>query len=264
MRLAWVTDIHLDFLGESSLERFCRGVADTGADGVLVGGDTAQAASLERMLRLMSLRIRKPIWFVLGNHDFYGGSIADVRQRARNLSHPGRLVWLGAVDAVELTSTAALVGHDGWGDARLGDHAGSTVVLNDFLRIGDFIHVDKPELGCRLAELGDEAAAHLRRVLPPALERYEHVLVLTHVPPFRQAAWHLGAISEEDWLPYFSCKATGDVLLEVAARRPDRLVTVLCGHTHSSGFYQPAPNLRVHTGGAAYGSPIVQLPLLEV
>jgi Icc protein len=264
VRLAWVTDIHLDFLDGSSLERFCCNVADTGADGVLVGGDTAQAASFERMLRLMSLRIRKPIWFVLGNHDFYGGSIADVRRRARDLTRQGRLVWLGAADCVELTPTTALVGHDGWGDARLGDHAGSTVVLNDFLRIQELLGLDKPELGERLTRLGDEAAAHLEQVLQPALERFEHVLVLTHVPPFREAAWHRGALSEEDWLPYFSCKATGDVLLDQAGRHPDRLVTVLCGHTHSGGFYQPLPNVRVHTGGAAYGSPVVQRPLLVV
>ena len=50
-----------------------------------------------------------------------------------------------------------------------------------------------------------------------ALERFEHVLVLTHVPPFREACWHEGRISGDDYLPYFACKATGDVLLDEAS-----------------------------------------------
>jgi 3',5'-cyclic AMP phosphodiesterase CpdA len=264
MKLAWVTDIHLDFLGESEIARFCDSVTNAGPDGVLVGGDIAQAASFEAALRQMEERIGKPIWFVLGNHDFYGASVAAVRQRAATLSREGRIVWLGAVEAVELTPRTGLVGHDGWGDARLGDHEGTSVILNDFLRITDLIGTDRTQLAGVLGRLGEESAVHLRRVLPVALERFEHVVVLTHVPPFREACWHEGRISGDDYLPYFACKATGNVLLDEASRHGDRLVTVLCGHTHSSGEYRPLPNLRVITGAAQYGRPTIQWPLLEV
>lgn len=264
MKLAWVTDIHLDFLGEAEIAAFCASVARAGPDGVLVGGDIALASSFESALRRMEQGIGKPIWFVLGNHDFYGSSVAAVRERAATLSNEGRITWLGAVEAVELTPQTGLVGHDGWGDARLGDHAGSLVVLNDFFRIADLVVADKDELARVLRRLGDESAAHLRRVLPAALERFAQVVVLTHVPPFREACWHEGRISGDEWLPYFVCKATGDVLLEEASRQPDRRVTVLCGHTHSAGEYRPLPNLRVVTGAAQYGSPAVQWPLLDV
>jgi hypothetical protein len=40
-------------------------------------------------------------------------------------------------------------------------------------------------------------------------------------------------------------------------------MTVLCGHTHSSGEAQILPNLRVLTGGAVYGKPALQR-VLEV
>ena len=173
-------------------------------------------------------------------------------------------MWLGAAGVVELTATTALVGHDGWGDARLGDHARSLVVLNDFFYVADLAGAGKPELARRLARLGDESAAHFRRVLPDALERFPHVVVLTHVPPFRDACWHQGAISDDHWLPYFTCKAVGDVLIEEASRRPDRRLTVLCGHTHSSGRCRPLPNLHVVTGAAVYGRPAMQRPLIEV
>jgi hypothetical protein len=94
--------------------------------------------------------------------------------------------------------------------------------------------------------------------VPKALERFEHVLFLTHVPPFRDACWHEGKISDDEWLPYFTCKAAGDALVEVMRARPDRTMTVLCGHTHSPGNAQILPNLKVRTGGATYGSPRVE------
>lgn len=264
MKLAWLTDIHLDFLDEAGVGAFCNSIATTTAQGVLVGGDIALAGTFEGALRTMAQQVGKPLWFVLGNHDYYGGRVAAVRERATALSREGRAVWLGAVGVVELTPRTALVGHDGWGDARFGDHTGSTVLLNDFFRIADLVGSDKARLGQVLGRLGDESAAHLRRVLPPALDRFEHVLVLTHVPPFREACWHEGRISSDAYLPYFACKATGDVLLEQALRRGDRQMTVLCGHTHSAGECRPLPNLRVVTGAAEYGRPSVQQPLLEV
>jgi 3',5'-cyclic AMP phosphodiesterase CpdA len=264
MRLAWVTDIHLDFLSAIQTDRFFAQIAETGADGVVVGGDIALAASVEPLLRRMGRVVGKPVWFVLGNHDFYGGSIAAVRETAAALSREGSVVWLGGADVVELSPRAALVGHDGWGDARLGNAAGTPVLLNDFVLIAELAGADRADLTARLRRLGDEAAAHVARVLPEALERYNQVLVLTHVPPFRQACWHRGSYSDDDWLPYFTCKALGDVLLSEAARRPNRQITVLCGHTHSAGECHPLPNLRVVTGAAEYGRPTVQQPVLEV
>jgi hypothetical protein len=81
------------------------------------------------------------------------------------------------------------------------------------------------------------------------------------VPPFRESCWHKGKISDDDWLPHFACKAVGDVLLNAMRQWPDRQMTVLCGHTHSSGEALILPNLKVFTGAAEYGRPIVQTVL---
>jgi hypothetical protein len=43
----------------------------------------------------------------------------------------------------------------------------------------------------------------------------------------------------------------------VASGHPDRRILVLCGHTHSAGVHDHAPNLRVLTGAAVYGKPDV-------
>lgn len=264
MWLAWVTDIHLDFLSDEQTDRFFARIVETGADGVVVTGDIALATTVAGLLCRMGRAVDRPVWFVLGNHDFYGGSIAAVRAAVTGLSREGRVVWLPAADVVELSPHTALVGHDGWGDGRLGNVDATPVLLTDFFVIAELAGVDRTELTARLRRLGDEAAAHLGRVLPDALESHEHVLVVTHVPPLREACWHRGGYSDDDWLPYFTCKALGDVLLSEATRRPDRQITVLCGHTHSGGECRPLPNLHVVTGAAEYGRPVVQTPLLEV
>jgi predicted MPP superfamily phosphohydrolase len=168
--LAWATDVHLNFLTDHDLMAFCASVAELRPDALVLTGDIAEAPNLGRLLGRVASALERPIYFVLGNHDFYHGSIAEV----------------------------------------------------------------------------------------PALERYPLVIVATHVPPFKEACWHEGKLSNDDWLPFFTCKSVGDVLLEAARGKPDHRLEVLCGHTHGAGVAELAPNLIVRTGGAEYGRPELQ------
>jgi predicted MPP superfamily phosphohydrolase len=259
VNLAWATDIHLDFLDAASIEQFTVQLERSGADAFLIGGDIAKAGSVERQLRSLESRLLRPVYFVLGNHDFYVGSIARVRDAMRDLSKRSKLLkWLPTAGVVELTHDTALVGHDGWGDARIGNVDTTPIRLNDFVMIEELSGINRETRRDRLRALGDEAAAYVRELLPKALERFPKVIFLTHVPPFREACWHEGAISDDDWLPYFTCQAVGDALLAVMRDRPDRDLTVLCGHTHGAGTAELLPNLRVWTGGADYGAPRVE------
>ena len=253
MKAAWLTDIHLDHLGgwRDSL------LADLGkidADCFLVTGDIAQARSIHESLRSMASALGRDIYFVLGNHDYYYGSIAGVRILVEGLCRRSeRLHWLGDCGAVRLSEGTAVVGHDGWGDGRLGNFKGTGVMLNDFRLIEELAGLGRDARLTKLRALGDEAAAHLRKAVVEALSIADHVAVLTHVPPFAEAAWHEGNPSHADWLPYFACKAVGDVLADVMRANPGKRMTVLCGHTHSAGVAQILPNLTVHTGAADYG-----------
>jgi 3',5'-cyclic AMP phosphodiesterase CpdA len=264
MRLAWLTDIHLEFVADAGVEALARQVVATRPDAVLVGGDIGTATGVMRYLRRLADAIHTPIHFVLGNHDFYGGSIAAVRADAvkLQLDHDG-LSWLSAAGVVPLTAATALVGHDGWGDGGFGNAATTGVMLNDFLMIDELRSARHQQRLATLGRLGEEAAEHFRAVLPEALDRFDHVVVLTHVPPFAEAAWHEGKPSDPDWLPYFACRAAGEVLKDAMQRHSARRMTVLCGHTHGAGEYAPLPNLTVLTGGAEYGKPRPQR-LVEV
>src|SRR5579863_7779106 len=108
MKLCWSTDIHLDFLNAGGIEGFTRKLEDSGADAFLIGGDIAKAGSIERHLRSLEARLLRPVYFVLGNHDFYVGSISKVRAAMKRLTDGSRLLrWLPAAGVVGLTSTTA-------------------------------------------------------------------------------------------------------------------------------------------------------------
>jgi hypothetical protein len=85
--------------------------------------------------------------------------------------------------------------------------------------------------------------------LTHAVDAYRRIVVVTHVPPFAEAAWHEGQPSAPAWAPFFACQATGVVLLDIARRWADREFVVLCGHSHGAGEYAPLANLRVTHGG---------------
>ena len=258
MRYAWLTDIHLEFLRDHEAIRFVEEIADQKLDGLFLTGDISIATKLEFHLQLFAERCQTPVYFVLGNHDYYGGAIETVREMAAVCNRSNLLHWLPATGVVELSKDACLVGHGGWADGRLGDYAGSRILLNDYLKIKNFVQAGSLGRLALLNSLGDQAAEYFKAILPESLAKYKQVIVLTHIPPFKEACWHKGAMGADDWLPHFSCKAVGDVLEKFMVEHPERQMTVLCGHTHSSGQVEVLPNLLVKTGGAEYGLPMIQ------
>jgi predicted MPP superfamily phosphohydrolase len=270
MRLAWATDVHLNFLDAAPRHQFYQSLGED-SDAVAISGDIAESTDIEAYLREMEQSLRRPIYFVLGNHDFYRGSIGRTREAvARLAAQSEHLVYLTANQVVELTSATALVGHDGWADARLGDFQNSNVILNDYVLIEELrkwrdigledahLFLDKENLAEALEVLGDEAGRHFERALSEAAEKYANVIAVTHVPPFREAAWYEGRTSDDNFLPHFSCKAAGDAMLRVMKSNVQSNLLVLCGHTHGSGEANLLKNLKVLTGKAVYGSPEVQ------
>lgn len=258
-KVAWLTDLHLNFLRPAEVERFIGGLHRTACDAVLIGGDIGHSNSVLTCLTKIDETLSCPVYFVLGNHDYYHGSISRTRQAVAAWSRRSRRTrWLPDAGVIELSSDTCLIGHDGWADGRCGDFLHSSVWLNDYLLIEEFLHLGREALLRKLNALGDEAAAFLEDVLPGALDHYPKIILLTHAPPFREACWHQGRISDSDGAPHFVCAAAGEVLRKMMARRPDRSMTVLCGHTHSGGVARILDNLVVKTGSADYGAPKIQ------
>lgn len=263
MRAVWLTDIHLNFLeGKEDTQRFIESVVKTDADMILLGGDIGEAASLLDYLDAVSNMLSCPVYFVLGNHDFYGDGISAVRQRVEAYCQDSeRMVYLNTRDPIRIGEQTALLGHDGWPDGRLGDYANTEVMLNDFLLIKDFEGLGKIDRLSAMQTLADQAASHFKTALAECLVDHAEIIALTHVPPFREASWFNGKPSSDDYLPFFACYAVGKVMRDMMEAHPDCRLTVLCGHTHGSGTCDILPNLHVRTGGARYGKPEIQTVL---
>jgi 3',5'-cyclic-AMP phosphodiesterase len=267
MRLAWLTDIHLDFVEPVDVDPFVKEIADSNPDSVLISGDISTATTIEYHLSLLEKRLRIPIYFVLGNHDYYEGSVGDLRKRVLGICEKSQnLHWLTGNGIIQLTKKTCLIGHDGWADGRFGDYSGSEVLLNDYFLIKEFqllgiagLSIEEKYGRLQLMQvLANQAATHFARFLPDALHSFEQIILLTHVPPFREACWHESRISDNDSLPHFSSKVVGDILVKEMMAHAAKKLLVLCGHTHSPGEVDILSNLRVLTGRSTYGSPEVQ------
>ncbi len=264
MRLAWLTDIHLNFVKEDQRRQFLEMVKEK-ADAVVISGDIAESHDVAYFLLEIEKIIEKPIFFVLGNHDFYKDSIVKTRQRIAELAAESHFLrYLTDLDIVELSPQTAIIGHDGWADGRFGDYQGTEEILNDHLLIAELAQwfknyeIDKIGLSKTLTALADEAAQHFERVLGEAVKKYPSIIAVTHVPPFREAAWYQGKISNDEFLPYFACKVVGDVSKRVMQANPHVNLLVLCGHTHGGGEVRILPNLQVLTGAVEYGKPAIE------
>lgn len=263
-KIAWLTDLHLEFADTfSQMKALCSELHKVRPDLILVGGDTGLSYSFGDYLEHIADKIQRPVYFVLGNHDCYHGSIRETGLAACQLSKRSNLVtYLTKSGFIGLTDRTALVGHDSWADGRLGSGTQSKLELNDYRLIEEFKHLGPEARFGLLAKMGDQAAEELRIDLVAALEYHKEVIVLTHVPPFREACWHEGRISGDEFLPHFTCKAVGEILVDVASSNPRKSVLVLCGHSHGKGEIEVLPNLVVKTGGAIYGKPLLQEVLL--
>lgn len=267
MKLAWLTDIHLNFLDDIERENFYQKIIDSQSDGVLISGDIAEAPSVGDILTEMAKYIKKPIYFVLGNHDYYRGQVTKVRDEMIALTKKNdNLFWLPASGSQKLNNNTFLIGQDGWADGRLGDYQNSRVVLNDSRMIAELFQgkiLGKHELLEKMQELADEDAAQLKIDLENAIDKKPHkVIILTHVPPFRETCLHMGEISGDEWLPYFGSKIMGEVLAQMAQKNPSIEFLVLCGHTHSEAFCRINDNLVVEVGKAEYYQPEIQKIIL--
>jgi predicted phosphohydrolase len=190
--LTWVTDPHLEFLPAIKIVDFAKKIDAHKSDAVLITGDISDARGISEALGILAKNTDKKIYFVLGNHDRYAGSFQKVEETAKQASSVfPNLVRLTGKEIIPLNNRVALVGIDGWADASAGTGAKTKVRLNDDNNIFDLLFLaDQNARFDFMLQLAQGYAATLRPTLASALEKYDEVIVATHVPPFIEATWH--------------------------------------------------------------------------
>jgi predicted phosphodiesterase len=272
MQLDWLTDPHLDHLpNEKALIKFVKGLNARPSDGLLLTGDIAESATIPQFLEILSGAYRRPVYFVLGNHDYYGGWMVETQERVKEMCvavPEGILNYMPDAGVVMLSKRTAIVGHDGMYDGREGK-PGLKFAMSDFFLpsgISDFVEAfswGSRHLFDKLRELGEESAAHVKETVREArLQGARRILILTHVPPFLEASYFRGRPSEPGSAPFYVNRSLGDALLELAEQNPKIVMEVFAGHTHGRRVYQARDNLVVRVGSARYGrQPKYQEPI---
>lgn len=232
------------------------------SEGILITGDIATGTTIVTELEWLATNLECPIYFVLGNHDFYHSNFETVYQDVHRVvrEYPS-LHWLTHHDAITIGASTVLLGVEGWGDASNGDFLATPVRLNDHQLIADLTGFDRPTLQRKLQNLGQQYAKQLQQKVHTVLEKQpnlKEIVIATHVPPFPESAWYMGYSGAPDWIPDFTCKFIGDLLLKLADTHPDIHWIVLCGHGHHRGSVNMRPNLVVDTGHAEYGTPSIE------
>lgn len=259
LKLVWITDTHMDAASQIAQATFLDDLLAAKPDVILVGGDLCNGHACLQKLQVLQKMLQKPIFFVLGNHDFYYGSIAKIREMAQDLSTlDPNIKFLTDGSVIPLAKNTALIGHDGWSDGQAGNFLQSSIQLNDYVLIDELRSIAPEERLARLAAYGQEAAESLKKGLLAAFTRYQRVIILTHVPPFREVCLYEGQPTDDNWAPHFVGMQTGQMLLAVAKSHPDKEILVLCGHTHSSADLFMEPNLRIVVGESELGAPALQ------
>lgn len=264
---AWATDTHLDFLGGSQrIIEFGESLIASNPTGVFLTGDIASGKDIVFYLSALEKIVQRPIYFVLGNHDYYGTSIEETRKTMREITNAsGFLRYMPTMPYYALTPSTAVIGHDGWYDAYYGDWQRSDFEMNDWRAIKEFHDVrgNKASIVTEARRLAHEAVTHVHNGIKQAVRYHRNLIILTHVPPYRESHIYQGKIGDDYAQPWFTSKMMGDMLLDASKAFPNHTFNVLAGHTHGKYSGKITDNLMVNVGGAEYYRPQLQ-GLIEV
>ncbi len=245
--LVWLSDLHADSL-RSDLVVDLEVLGRESPEGILITGDISNADRLDDHLTALAT-LRCPIFFILGNHDYWNGSFAGVAALVRSAcSKKTNLVFLDQSELVQLGGGTVLIGGQGWGDGQAGLGEQSPVTSRDRQLIQEFADKPRDRYFKMLREMGRASAFGFSKMAVLALEDSQHLILATHVPPFAASA-----LRKPQDLPYYVNMALGEEIVRIALQFPGKRISVYCGHTHRKCVYRPLPNVTVHVAEATSG-----------
>lgn len=250
MKLAWLSDTHLDQVSSIDITRLCRGIAKEGADAIVITGNVSSGHQLVESLGYLETNAFMPVYYVLGQKDYSHTTIDKMRAVATAIETEegyDPIVYVSTRGPVELTDTLTLVGLDGWGDLREGRKKNTRFLLRDHIAIKDFRKMDNDSIMGLLQNLADSDVRKARETLLEVLESGKDVLLLSSVIPFSELLEKDGDMPNDDMLAYYVCRVLGDTLLELADEYPDRKIRVLCGSMQTDSTHSPRENLTCET-----------------
>lgn len=259
-KLLWLSDLHLDQAATSSRDKLFDDLENSDYHAAVITGDTATSGSLILNLQALAAACSpRPVYLVLGNHDFYFSTLDRTKKEVTALCNKiSNLHHLQDHGAIWLGEHTLLLGHHGWADARCGWGAKTFVRNPDHWCIDDFRTLGKSERFELMAKLGQDSTRAIRHSLKSILPRGKHVIIATHVPPFQTSALYNGKPCGPCHSTFFVNASMGGMLISTALSNPQTMFTTICGHTHSPIHESILGNLESRVAGAKRGRPQIQ------
>jgi predicted phosphodiesterase len=222
MKLQVVSDLHLSVAGFD--------LPDTAADWIVLAGDVARPPEACAWARGLG----KPVIYVAGNHEFYGGSIDGTLSALRAHSAGTEIHVLEADELI--VEGVRFLGTTLWSDFSAVDESEraqaeeqAVAMIRDFSRIRASSAAERPFSPNDSIELFRRSAAWLQRKLDEPFDG--PTVVVTHHAPSRQSIHPRFAGS-----PLNACFVSdAEWLMGV-----ERVVLWIHGHTHDSFDYTVA------------------------
>lgn len=249
-KILWYTDTHFK---PWTRFKILNSIQDEKPKAVFLSGDITYGPTLISDLKFLGERIGRPLYFILGNHDYHGSSIAKVHEEIRKVcAEYKNLVWVTEAGVIPLTEEVALIGAEGWYDARIGNPEYIKYTFDWFLT-EEFKKL--PSMSARIdafRKLADDSATLLSEQLEKAVKDFKTIYLITHFPPWREAHRASGTFMEQFWLPYNVNLALGQALEKVMEKHKNRNLIVLCGHTHTDCWIHVSRNIECRVNNASY------------
>lgn len=253
----WFTDLHLNRIAPWTFYKFIRNIKKENPDGIFLTGDISNGWFIIFHLRLIAAWIKCPIYFCQGNHDVYHSSFDKINDKIKKLcKETPNLFWVTQEDIIAINNEVCLIGHEGWCDGGYGDKNTLHYSL-DWRFIKDFKGLTREQVVLKYQELAAISVDDVRQKLQKALDLgYKDIYILTHFPPFKEATRHEASVFKNFWLAYDVNAGMGKMIEEVAKLHKNRMITVLCGHSHTPMFIRAARNIHCQVGEANIFGPI--------
>ncbi|PIS01643.1 MAG: hypothetical protein COT84_00960 [Chlamydiae bacterium CG10_big_fil_rev_8_21_14_0_10_35_9] len=247
--MLWLTDVHIDYKKDTSVNDFFERIQTQDEGGICITGDIAENRGAIEFIQKLSSKVRCPIYFVLGNHDFYGSEIFSLQEELFELFKENTSVYyLAKENVLSVSPDTAVIGVDNWYDLKGGDYFTSDIKLKDFKMIDNFKSLSKQDLYDFMGEHSQKIIKQVEEKLDLAFQGHTHAILLTHVPCFREACLHNNQIADDKWAPFFTHRQLADFIVTYMSERVDKSLTILSGHTHHKAEYSPLQNVVIKVG----------------
>lgn len=236
--IIWATDLHLNYFDDKFITDFGKQISKLyKADSLIISGDISLGNKLESNLKTLSDAVQMPIYYVLGNHDYWHSSFEEIDNLTKELDN-NNIICLDN-NIIELDNVI-ISGFTGWYDCKFGE-INPNVRMNDWNRISNFKDKD-PYI---LSEKRSNSYLNFKDKIIPS----KNQIIVTHFPPFKELIKN-----KENAIPFYGSEGAGKMLLDIK----DNFEKVIClsGHTHNRAAYS-IDNIDCYVGEACRGKPNV-------